>query len=151
MEIILLENIRNLGVIGDRVNVKPGYGRNFLVPQGKAVYANERNLALFEERREELLKKAADVLKAAQDRGKAFKDLSLNITALASEEGKLFGSIGPREISRSFEELGHNVDKIEIDMPDGPIRDIGEYEVNVLLHAEVILPIKVTVIAEASQ
>lgn len=150
MEIILLENIRNLGVIGDRVNVKPGYGRNFLVPQGKAVYANERNLALFEERREELLKKAAEVLKAAQERGKTLQDLSLNITAIASEEGKLFGSIGPREISRAFEQQGATVDKIEIDMPDGPIRDIGEYEVNVLLHAEVVLPIKVTVVAEAS-
>lgn len=150
MEIILLENIRNLGVIGDRVNVKPGYGRNFLVPQGKAVYANERNTALFEERREELMKKAAEVLKAAQERGKALQDLSLNITALASEEGKLFGSIGPREISRAFEEQGAVVDKIEITMPNGPIRDIGEYEVNVLLHAEVVIPIKVTVVAEAS-
>lgn len=150
MEIILLENIRNLGVIGDRVKVKPGYGRNFLVPNGKAVYATDRNLALFEERREELLKKAAEVLKAAQDRGKAFQDLSLNITALASEEGKLFGSIGPREISRAFEDLGHLIDKVEIDMPEGPIRDIGDYEINVILHAEVVLPIKVTVVAQAA-
>lgn len=150
MEVILLENIRNLGVIGDTVKVKPGYGRNYLVPHGKAVYANERNLKEFEARRDELLKKAAEVLAQAQERGKTLQDIDLSITAMASEEGKLFGSIGPREISRAFEEKGHHVDKIEIDMPDGPIRDIGDYEVNVLLHADVVIPIKVTVVAEAS-
>ncbi|MDQ2993468.1 MAG: 50S ribosomal protein L9 [Pseudomonadota bacterium] len=150
MEVILLENIRNLGIIGDRVKVKGGYARNFLVPHGKAIYANERNLAQFEARREELLQKAAEVKAAAETRGKTIADLSLVITAIASEEGKLFGSIGPREISRAFEDLGHNVDKIEIDMPEGPIRDIGEYNINVLLHAEVVIPIKVTVNAEVS-
>lgn len=150
MEIILLENIRNLGVIGDRVKVKSGYGRNYLVPQGKAVFATERNLALFEERREELLKKAAEVLKLAQERGKTLQELSLNITAMASEEGKLFGSIGTREVSKAFEDLGHHVDKIEIDMPEGPIRDVGEYEIHVILHAELVLPIKVTVVAQTT-
>lgn len=148
MEVILLEKIRNLGVIGDRVKVKSGYGRNFLVPQGKAVYATSANIAEFEKRRAELEKKAAEVLAQAQQRAATLQELTLTITTHAGDDGKLFGSIGPREISHAFEEAGHHVDKSEIDLVDGPIRELGEHEVGVQLHSDLELKIKLTVVAE---
>lgn len=148
MELILLEKIRNLGAIGDRVKVKSGYGRNFLVPQGKAVFATATNIAEFEKRRAELEKKEAEVLAAAQKRAITLQDLSLVIKAIAAEDGKLFGSIGPREISKAFEDAGHEIDKSQIDLADGPIREIGESEVSIQLHSEVELKLKVTVVAD---
>lgn len=148
MEVILLEKIRNLGVIGDRVKVKSGYGRNFLVPQGKAVYATSANIAEFEKRRAELEKKEAEILAQAQKRAATLQDLSLSITTHAGDDGKLFGSIGPREISHAFEEAGHHVDKSEIDLINGPIRELGEHEVGVQLHSDIELKVKLTVIAE---
>jgi large subunit ribosomal protein L9 len=148
MELILLEKTRNLGAIGDRVKVKSGYGRNFLVPQGKAVYATAANIAAFEKRRAELMKKEAEVLAAAQKRAATLQNLSLTITTNAGEDGKLFGSIGPREISKAFEDAGQPVDKSEIDLITGPIRDLGEHEFGVQLHSELELKMKLTVVAE---
>jgi large subunit ribosomal protein L9 len=148
MEVILLEKIRKLGIIGDRVNVKPGFGRNYLVPQGKAVYATTANIAEFEKRRAELEKKEAEVLTGAQQRAATLENLTLSIPAHASEDGKLFGSIGPREIAKAFELAGHHVDKSEIDLIHGPIREAGEHEVAVQLHSDVELKIKVTVTPE---
>lgn len=148
MEVILLEKVRNLGAIGDKVKVKPGYGRNFLVPHGKAVYATASNIAEFEKRRAELLKKEAEVLAEAQKRAATLETLALQITAQAAEDGKLFGSIGPREISKAFDDLGHHVDKSEIDLLHGPIRELGEHDVSLQIHSEVVLKVKLTVLAE---
>jgi large subunit ribosomal protein L9 len=148
MEVILLERIRNLGVIGDRVKVKSGYGRNFLVPQGKAVYATNANIAEFEKRRAELESKEAEVLAQAKQRAATLQDLVLTIATNAGEDGKLFGSIGPREIAKAYEDLGHNVDKGEIDLIQGPIRELGEHEFGLQLHSDVELKVKLTVIAE---
>ena len=148
MELILLEKIRNLGAIGDRVKVKSGYGRNFLVPHGKAVYATVSNIAAFEKRRAELEKKEAEVLAAAQQRAATLQALKLSIATHAGQDGKLFGSVGPREISKAFEDAGHDVDKSEIDLFNGPIRDLGEHEFGVQLHSELELKLTLTVIAE---
>ncbi len=148
MEIILLEKVRNLGAIGDKVNVKSGYGRNYLVPQGKAVYATNANIAEFEKRREELLKKEAAVLAEAKKRAATLETLALSIIALAAEDGKLYGSIGPREIAKAFDDLGHHVDKSEIDLLNGPIREVGEHELSLQIHSEVELKIKLVVTAE---
>lgn len=148
MEVVLLEKIRNLGSIGDRVNVKPGFGRNYLVPQGKAVYATAANIAEFEKRRAELEKKEAEVFAAAQKRADTLKDVTLIVAAHAAEDGKLFGSIGPREIAKAFETSGHHVDKSEIDLLAGPIRELGEHEYSLHLHGEIELALKLTVVAE---
>lgn len=148
MEVILLEKIRNLGVIGDRVKVKSGYGRNYLVPQGKAVYATSANVAEFEKRRAELEKKEAEVLVSAQQRATALQDLAIIISTNAGDDGKLFGSIGPREISKAYESAGHHVDKSEIDLFNGPIRELGEHEVGLQLHSDIEIKVKVTIVAE---
>jgi large subunit ribosomal protein L9 len=149
MEVILLEKIGRLGDIGDQVNVKPGFGRNYLIPYGKAVSATSANKTKFEAQRAELEKAAADKLTQATGRARAISEIaSLTITANASEEGKLFGSVGPREIEEAFEALGEAVNKSEVLMPEGPIRDIGEYDVELLLHSDVICTIKVIVAAE---
>ena len=148
MEVVLLEKIRNLGSIGDRVKVKPGYGRNYLVPQGKAAYATAANIAAFEKRRAELEKKEAEVLAAAQKRADALKDVTLVVAAHSGEDGKLFGSVGPREIAKAFDDAGYHVDKSEIDLLGGPIRDLGEHEFFVHTHSEIELKLKVTVTAE---
>jgi large subunit ribosomal protein L9 len=149
MEIILQEKIRNLGSLGDVVNVKSGYARNFLIPQGKAVFATEANKADFEARKAELEKAAAIVLKAAEARAKAISAVgTITLTAQASEEGKLFGSIGIKDIADAITAAGAEVTKNEISMPEGPIHDIGECEVDVLLHSDVIAKVSVTVNAE---
>ena len=135
MEVILLERIRNLGDLGDKVKVKPGFGRNFLIPQGKALPANEANMAVFEARKAELIKQAEDSLNAAKLRAHGCEGVELSIVAMASEEGKLYGSIGPREIADAITEAGVTVDKGEVVMPDGPIRSVGEHDVLVHLYA----------------
>ena len=148
MEVILLENIRNLGGLGDKVDVRAGYGRNFLIPQGKAVPANKENIEAFEARRAELEAKAQAELEASQARAAQFEDLSVTITAKAGDEGKLFGSIGTRDIAEAVSAVGVELEKSEVAMPEGPIRATGEYEYIVTLHSEVTADLKVLVVAE---
>jgi large subunit ribosomal protein L9 len=149
MDVILLEKIGNLGNIGDEVKVKPGFGRNYLIPYGKAVVATPDNKAKFETQRAELEKAAADKLTQAQGRARAIEEIgTVTITANASEEGKLFGSVGPREIEEAFAALSEEVQKSEVLMPEGPIRDVGEYDIELLLHTDVTCTIKVVVAAE---
>ena len=148
MELILLQKVKNLGSLGDKVKVKPGYGRNFLVPQGKAVPATAENVAQFEQRRAEFEAKANQLLTGAEARKAALEGASVTIKANASPEGKLFGSVGPRDIAEAFTAAGKPLEKSEVVMGEGPIRHIGEFEVQVHLHADVHTSIKVTVVAE---
>ena len=148
MELILLQKVKNLGALGDKVKVKPGYGRNFLVPQGKAVPATADNVAQFEQRRAEFEAKANQVLSGAEARKAALEGASVTIGANASPEGKLFGSVGPRDIAEAFTAAGKPLEKSEVVMGDGPIRHIGEFEVHVHLHADVHTTVKVVVTAE---
>jgi len=148
MELILLEKVLKLGDLGDKVNVKPGYGRNYLVPLGKAVRATAENIAEFEARRAELEATAQEKLGSAQSRGASFVDVEITLSANASEEGKLYGSIGPREIAEAVTALGHEISKAEVIMGEGPIRYTGEHEVVLHLHADVDTRIKVIVNAE---
>ena len=149
MEVILLENISKLGKLGETVNVKAGFGRNFLIPQGKAVHATEANTAEFEERRAELEAAADSQLAVAQQRADAINELGLlTITAIAGEEGKLFGSVGTRDISEAIVALGCEVDKSEVRLPDGPMRELGEYEIAIQVHGDVTAMVALAVIAE---
>lgn len=148
MEVILLEKIGKLGGLGDKVNVKAGFGRNYLIPQGKAVSATEANMARFEERRAELEKEAADKLASATARGEALEGLAITIAANAGDEGKLFGSIGSKDIADAITAAGTEVEKSEVRLPNGVIRTIGQFEVDVQLHAEVTASITLTVEAE---
>src|SRR5689334_7938690 len=137
MDVILLEKVTNLGDLGDTVKVKPGYGRNFLLPQGKALPATPGNLKVFEARKAELLKKATDSLSAAKMRAEKLSGKTLTIKALTAEEGKLYGSIGPSDIVRAAQAAGFELKKAEVDMPTGPIRQTGSYPITVRLHTEV--------------
>jgi large subunit ribosomal protein L9 len=148
MEIILLEKIENLGVMGDKVSVKPGYGRNYLVPQGKAAPATAENIAEFEARRAELEKISAAALKEAQKRGEKLAGAHIIITAKSGEEGKLFGSIGTAEIASTISETGVAVERNEVRLPEGAFRLLGEYEVQLHLHADVNVAVKLTIEAE---
>ena len=149
MEVILLENIGNLGGLGDKVNVKSGYGRNFLIPQGKAVAATADNLVEFEARRAELEATAAAVLAAAESRAEAINGFGLlTIEANAGEEGKLFGSIGTRDIADALTAAGTEVDKSEVRLPDGALRELGEYEVSIQVHHDVTAMVVVAVVPE---
>ena len=148
MEVILLENVGNLGSLGDKVDVKSGYGRNFLIPQGKAVPATEDNVAKFEARRAELEAAAQAALSAAEQRAAAVVELAgVSIEATAGEEGKLFGSVGTRDISEAITAAGVEIDKSEVRLPEGVIRELGEYEVMLQLHGNVATSIAVSVIA----
>ena len=148
MEVILLQRVENLGNLGDRVNVRPGYGRNYLVPCGKAVSATPSNIQIFEERRAELEKKASELLTAAEKRQKALEDFSVTITAKAADEGKLFGSVTNADVAAAISAAGVEVEKREIRMPEGPIHAIGEHQIEVHLHTDVNVMIKVIVEAE---
>ena len=148
MELILLEKVQNLGDLGEKVNVKPGFGRNYLVPQGKAVPATTENIELFETRRAELEAAALERLGGAEARLGALAGVEVEITANASEEGKLYGSIGPREIADAVTAQGNTLNKSEVIQGEGPIRLTGEYDVLIQLHADVETTIKVHVIAE---
>ena len=148
MELILLQKVVNLGGLGDKVNVKPGYGRNFLVPQGKAVPATPANLAEFEARRAEYEAKAQSLLGDAEQRKGKLEGATVTIYANASTEGKLYGSVGPREIADALTKHGTQVGKSEVVMGEGAIRQVGEYTVMLHLHADVELPVKVVVEAE---
>ena len=145
MELILLEKVQKLGDLGEKVNVKPGYGRNYLVPSGKAIPATPENIAQFEARREELEKVAFTKLSTAEERVGALEGFEIVLAANASEEGKLYGSIGPREISDEVTARGITLEKSEVIMGEGPIRYTGEHDVLVHLHADVETEIKVTI------
>ncbi|HRP34552.1 MAG TPA: 50S ribosomal protein L9 [Gammaproteobacteria bacterium] len=148
MEVILLDKVENLGGIGDKVKVKPGYARNYLLPQGKATRATPENIAAFEERRAELEAKAAAVITEAKARAEKIDGLKLVIKAKVGSEGKLFGSIGPVDIAEAAELAGVTIERSELRLAEGPLRTVGEHEVEVHLHAEVSVPITVTVEAE---
>lgn len=149
MDIILLENIGGLGALGDKVAVKPGYGRNYLIPQGKAVPATAENVAQFEARRAELEAAAAATLAAAETRGEAVTALGrVEIAATAGDEGKLFGSVGTRDIADALTAAGCEMDKAEVRLPEGVIREVGEYEIMLQLHADVSVAVTVAVVAE---
>ena len=148
MDIILLQKVANLGNIGDRVKVKPGYGRNFLLPQGKATLATADNIAKFEARRHELEKAAGDELSKAQARAAKLAGFKLSITAKAGGEGKLFGSVGNSDIVEALKKAGHTVERAEVRMPNGPIRQAGEHVVQLHLHTDVTVDLPVTIVAE---
>ena len=145
MAVILLEPVTNLGSVGDKVNVKPGFARNYLLPRGKALQATPSNIIAFEARRAELEKAAEQVLAAAKARAIAFEGLVVTMVAEASDEGKLFGSIGPRDVAKAVTESGKALEKSEVEMPEGPIRMIGETVITVHLHGKVHAKIKVVV------
>ena len=149
MEVILLENISNLGVLGDKVNVKAGFGRNYLVPHGKAVPATAANTAEFEARRADLEAAASATQSAAETRAEAINALGLiSIPANAGEEGKLFGSVGTRDIAEAVNAAGCEIDKSEVRLPDGALRELGEYEIAIQVHGEVTAAVAIAVIPE---
>jgi large subunit ribosomal protein L9 len=148
MEVILLEKVGKLGALGDRVTVKGGYARNFLLPQGRAVLANEANIAEFETRRAELEKAAQEQLDAATARAESLNGKTVAITAKAGDEGKLFGSIGTRDIAEAAEAAGLTLDKSEVRLPEGPLRTTGEHEVLCQVHADVFATITVAITGE---
>jgi len=150
MQLILLQNVQNLGKLGDKVNVKPGYGRNFLVPFGKAVPATEANLAEFEARRAEYEAKAKASLEGAEGRKVDLEGVEVTVTANASTEGKLYGSITPRDIAEALTQAGHKVEKSEVVLGEGPLRRTGEHEVVVHLHADINTTVKVIVVGEVA-
>jgi large subunit ribosomal protein L9 len=148
MNVILLDKVENLGDIGDLVTVKPGFGRNYLLPQGKAALATKEKIAEVETRRAELEKAAAAELAAAKDRAKLIDGMELVIPANAGEEGKLFGSVGPIDICEAFSKVGVEVERAEIRMPDGPVHELGEFSIGLHLHADVNVGISLKVVAE---
>ena len=148
MEVILLQKVANLGNIGDKVKVKPGYGRNFLLPSGKAALATAANLKKFEERRAELEKAAADSLTSAQARAKQLEGFKLELHAKAGTEGKLFGSVGTADIAEALTKAGIAIERSEVRLPGGPIRLIGEHHVKLHLHTDVEIDLPVPITAE---
>lgn len=148
MDVILLKKVENLGGLGDKVKVRSGYGRNFLIPSGKATAATEVNIKAFEERRAELEKAAAEVMAAAEARREKLDGVSVTIASKAGDEGKLFGSVGTSDIAHAISDTGVAVERSEIRMPEGVFRTVGEYEVHVHLHSDVNAAVKVVVVAE---
>jgi len=148
MEIILLQKVANLGNIGDRVKVKSGYGRNFLLPQGKATMATAANIAKFESRRAEIEKAAQAEVAGAQARAKKLEGYKLTLTAKAGGEGKLFGSIGTADIADGIKAAGHEIERAEVRLPNGPIRQAGEHVVQLHLHTDVTVDLPVVIVAE---
>ena len=148
MEVILLEKVGKLGKIGDKVAVRAGYGRNFLLPQGKAIRATASNIAEFEARRAELEAAANAKLAEAEARAAKINELAITIAANSGDEGKLFGSIGTRDIADAATAAGVEVDKAEVRLPEGALREIGEYEIDVQVHSDVTAVLKLSVIAE---
>lgn len=148
MEVILLEKVANLGNLGDKVTIKAGYGRNYLIPQKKAVAATPEKIKEFEARRAELEKAAAEKLMAAQSRAATLEKLTIVIPHKAGDEGKLFGSVGTQNIADAINEAGGEVEKHEIRLPDGVIRHIGGYNIDVQLHTDVVVTLAVNITAE---
>lgn len=149
MEVILLEKVHNLGKLGDRVKVRPGYARNFLIPEKMAVPATESNVQKLETMRADLEKAQAEALAGAETRTAALKDAVVTIAARAGEEGKLFGSVGTADIAEAFSKAGTEVEKREVRMPTGPIRTLGDHAVELHLHADVNVAVTVRVVAES--
>ncbi len=147
MHVILLEKVRNLGNLGDKVSVKPGYGRNFLIPQNKAVFATEKNVELFNSRRAELEKKAQASLATAEQRAAKLNDTTVTISSQASDEGKLYGSVGASDIQDALLARSIEVTKREIVMPEGPLHSIGQYTVEIHVHSDVIANLQVEIIS----
>jgi large subunit ribosomal protein L9 len=148
MELILLQKVANLGNIGDRVRVKSGYGRNFLLPAGKATLATAENIRRFETRRAELLARANDELSQATIRAEAFKDFKLTIKAKAGTEGRLFGSVGTADIAEHSTKAGYALARSEVRLPGGPLRAVGEHNVQLHLHADINIELPVVIVAE---
>lgn len=148
MEVILLEKTANLGNLGDKVTIRAGYGRNYLIPQGKAVPATPKKIKEFEERRAELEKQAAEKLAAATARGESLSKLEVSIAHKAGDEGRLFGSVGTQAIAEAITAAGVKVEKHEVRMPKGVIRNVGEYAIDVNLHTDVIATLNIKVVAE---
>jgi len=148
MEVILLEKVGKLGTVGDQVNVKAGFGRNYLLPQGKAVSATPANIADFEARRAELEAAAAAKIGGAEGRAAQLAEVEVIIKANAGDEGKLFGSVGARDIAEAITKTGVDVSKSEVKLPQGTLRELGEYEVDLQLHVDVIQTVKVVIEAE---
>lgn len=148
MDVILLEKVGKLGDIGDQVVVKAGFGRNFLLPQGKAIRATTENVAEFEKRRSELEAAAAAKKAEAEARAAKLAELSITIGSNAGDEGKLFGSIGTRDIAEAITAAGVEVTNAEVKLPEGALREVGEYEIDIQVHAEVLQPVKLSVVAE---
>lgn len=148
MELILLQKVANLGNIGDRVKVKSGYGRNYLLPHGKATLATAENVARFEARRAELERVAREELEQAQKRVAAFEGFKLNITAKAGSEGKLFGSVGTADIAEAATAAGHTLSRSEVRLPSGPLRTVGEHSVQLHLHTDIDFALPVVIVAE---
>lgn len=149
MEVILLEKIANLGNLGDKVNIKSGYGRNYLIPQGKAVPATPTKVAEFEARRAELEKAAVEKLQAAQARGNEISKLQIVIAHKAGDEGRLFGSVGTHNIAEAITAAGIPVEKHEIRLPHGAIRHVGEFDIDIAVHSDVVITLPIKVVAEA--
>jgi len=148
MDVILLTKVANLGNIGDRVKVKSGYGRNFLLPKGKATLATPENVKKFEARRAELEKIARDQFQDAESRAAAFKDFKLQITAKAGTEGKLFGSIGTADIAEACTAQGHKLARAEVRLPTGPLRTVGDHTITLHLHTDIDVQLPVVITAE---
>jgi large subunit ribosomal protein L9 len=150
MEVILLEKIANLGSLGDKVSIKNGYARNYLIPQGKAVVATAKKIAEFEVRRAELEKAAAEKLAVAQKRAEALSKLSITIAHKAGDEGRLFGSVTNFDIAEELSKMGYEVTKSQIRMPKGPIKTVGDSPVSVSLHTDVLVDVQVAVYGESA-
>ena len=148
MNVILLERVNNLGDLGDEVSVKPGFARNFLIPNSKAVQANKANREYFEERRAELEKAANEKLTQAQTRAEGLADTLVTIMVKSGEEGRLYGSVGTQDIADALERDGKTVERSEVRMPEGVIRSLGEYEIALQLHSDVTVQIQVAVVEE---
>lgn len=148
MEVILLEKTANLGNLGDKVTIKNGYGRNYLIPQGKAVAATPKKIKEFEERRAELEKLSAEKLTAAFSRGEELSKLNIVIAHKTGDEGRLFGSVGTQTIAEAISAAGIKIEKHEVRMPKGVIRHIGEYEIDINLHTDVIVTLPIKIVAE---
>ena len=148
MEVILLEKVANLGNLGDKVNVKAGYGRNFLLPQGKATAATAENVAAFEARRAELEKAAAEKLAAAQGVADKMNGTAVTVARKAGMDGRLFGSVGNADVAEALKVAGFDVDKAAVRMPEGPLKAIGEFPLDIALHTDVLANITVNVVAE---
>ena len=148
MDVILLQKVANLGNIGDRVKVRSGFGRNYLLPEGKATLATADNIARFEARRVELERMAREQLSSAEERAAAMKDFKLLVQAKAGTEGKLFGSIGTSDIAEACSKAGFNVQRSEVRLPNGPLRTVGDHAVALHLHADIDVPLTVSIVAE---
>jgi large subunit ribosomal protein L9 len=149
MDVILLQKVANLGVIGDRVKVKSGYGRNFLLPQGRATLATPSNIVKFEGIRAELEKKAGETLASAQTRAESLRNLKVTITAKAGTEGRLFGSVGTSDIAEAATRMGQVLTRAEVRLPAGPLRTVGEHSVALHLHTDIDVSLIVEIVAEA--